>query len=256
MPTNAGKLKEMNTQTWHIQFKEKHLWFFLNEAKKNCNEYDEYDEDDTKIVTEEGLDYFVIGNNFSRTRYSFNEEKVQTIQNELPQGWSVTDYMEMSDNTTKTIVEVKKENHTLSFEYYTDTHTYPRENMLKLHRFYNKNLEENRLITSLFLSKIFPNATLTTDSIQRLVSKEDLENLFGEATKHFDTPIENLRISPRGYNALSREGYQNVFDIVWNEPKQLFHLKQVGKQACNQIIETIDDLHVPWNIQEKILTLF
>lgn len=242
----------MNTKEWNKQFKEKHLHSILFDLN-----FDDYgNECEKKTLKEEGLDYFIIGDDFFHTRYSFDKETVQNIQNMLPSEWFVTNYIEISGNITKTIVEVSNKTDTLSFESFVNENSYPRQKMLELQTIHSENLEDCRYITSLLHSLFFLDTSLSSKSIRQLIPNEELEHLFGEAAKHFDTRIEILDFSQRSYVCLAREKYETVFDIVWDTPQKIENIAQLGRKSCAEIIDKMIELQVPWNIQLKIQQLF
>ena len=104
----------MDKKEWKKQFKQKHLTELLE--TETSYDYDDTECEHKKKLSAEGDDFFTIRvDDYYEITYSFDEKEAKKIDENLPDGWKLTDFIKEDKNKQYYLVEVTDGRETLRF---------------------------------------------------------------------------------------------------------------------------------------------
>lgn len=85
-----------------------------------------------------------------------------------------------------------------------------------------------------------------TDSIKNLMN----QNSDDPKQRLLELPIENLELSVRAYNCLSRAGINTVLDLISKTENEMMRIRNLGKKSLKEVIDKVKELNLSFKNED------
>lgn len=85
-----------------------------------------------------------------------------------------------------------------------------------------------------------------TDSIKTIMN----QNSDDPKQRLLDLPIENLELSVRAYNCLSRAGINTVSDLIGKTENEMMRIRNLGKKSLKEVMDKVKELNLSFKNED------